>query len=427
MNKKFANAAVVKSEGLGDRQIRARASDATVDMVGDILIPKGCSLRGNTQTVKVFADHESKIANTLGSAEVTITDKSVDAVITFLEKGISPLADLACELYKSGVLTDVSVGFDPEEAEPRRGGGIIFTKWKFLELSCVGIGCNENAVTTAKSAGHEGAHFWLEADEHMTREAIARAGEVLKAWLADPSTPLVLDKGLHLKSTIATKADETDWRVGASGDLPLGDDGTWDGPAAAKKMLDDAAGEDGTIDVDKAKRGFLVYDLKNATERGGYKLPFAELIDGELKAMPGGLRAAASRLSGTDIPDAAKEKARSVIDSYEAKMKNDKAIAEIKTKLLDRFKTKGLYDVAQLACLLDQLGWLQYCAEDEAEWEGDDSLVPGMLANLLQAGAEALMAMAKEETDEALAIALRKTVAQIRTKEAITKRAKKIA
>ncbi|HVJ44731.1 MAG TPA: hypothetical protein VM639_24755 [Dongiaceae bacterium] len=427
MNKKFANAAVVKSDGLGDRQIRVRASDATVDMVGDILIPKGCSLRGNTQTVKVFADHESKIANTLGSAEVTITDKSVDAVITFLEKGISDLADLACNLYKSGVLTDVSVGFDPEEAEPRKGGGIVFTKWKLLEISCVGIGCNDNAVTTAKSAEFDGARFWLESDEHMSIEQTARAGEVLKAWLADPATPLVLGKGFHLKSTIVQKADETDWRVGAASDLPLGDDGTWDGPAAAKKMLDDAEGEDGKIDATKAKRGFLVYDLKNAAERGGYKLPFAELIDGELKAMPGGLRAAASRLSGTDIPDAAKEKARSVIDSYEAKMKNDKAIARIKTKLLERLKTKGLYDVAYLAECLQTLGWLQMGAEDEADWEGDDSLVPGMLANALQACADALVAMAKEESDELLAVALGKARTQVRTKNAITKRAKQVA
>jgi hypothetical protein len=59
----------------------------------------------------------------------------------------------------------------------------------------------------------------------------------------------------------------------------------WDGAAAAKRMLD-AAGFDGdNPDIAKAARGFLLHDAANPMLRSSYKLPFADIVDGELKAI----------------------------------------------------------------------------------------------------------------------------------------------
>ncbi|MGH6967566.1 MAG: hypothetical protein ACREEN_00480, partial [Stellaceae bacterium] len=96
---------------------------------------------------------------------------------------------------------------------------------------------------------------------------------------------------------------------------------TWDGPAAAERMLS-AAGFDGdNPDSAKARRGFLVYDSGNPTKKGSYKLPFADVVDGELKAISKGISAAKGRLDQAEAPKAVLEEAGAVIAHYEEKMK----------------------------------------------------------------------------------------------------------
>ena len=122
-----------------------------------------------------------------------------------------------------------------------------------------------------------------------------------------------------------------DWRCGAARDLPIARDGTWDGSAAAKRMLDAAGigGADPRPEI--AKRGFLLYDAANTTLRGSYKLPFADRIAGKLTAHASGIRAAASRLPDTDAPEREKQRARQIIDHYEARTaEEDKKTGEEK-------------------------------------------------------------------------------------------------
>ena len=63
---------------------------------------------------------------------------------------------------------------------------------------------------------------------------------------------------------------------------------------------------------------------------------------------------------------------------------------------------RGLYDVAQLACMLEQLGYCHTCSEYEAALEGDKSEVPAMLGEALKQFGEALIAMTEEEVTELL-------------------------
>lgn len=69
-------------------------------------------------------------------------------------------------------------------------------------------------------------------------------------------------------------------------------------------------------------------------------------------------------------------------------------------------KLRGLYDVAQLCYLVQQLGYAQDSAAWEKSLEGDDSQVPAMLGDCLQQLGAALIAMTKEEVSELLANAL---------------------
>ena len=115
------------------------------------------------------------------------------------------------------------------------------------------------------------------------------------------------------------RVEAADWKVGASRDLPLETSGAWDGGAAAERMLHDAGFNSNKPDPEKAKLGFLVYDAAAPKFKGSYKLPFADIFGGELRAVKSGIDAAASRLPDTDIPESVRQDARGVLDAYEKK------------------------------------------------------------------------------------------------------------
>ena len=105
------------------------------------------------------------------------------------------------------------------------------------------------------------------------------------------------------------------WRVGAARDLDIVDR-TWNGADATKRVFAWAGFDGDDPDPAQARRAFLAYDDERPEVRASYKLPFADVVDGELVAVTGGLRAAASRLPQADLPDDVKERARALLDRY---------------------------------------------------------------------------------------------------------------
>jgi hypothetical protein len=61
---------------------------------------------------------------------------------------------------------------------------------------------------------------------------------------------------------------------------------------------------------------------------------------------------------------------------------------------------KGLHEVARMACLIQDLDWLQTCLENEAEWERDDSPLPAELKSQIGNLCTFLRALVEEETEE---------------------------
>jgi len=354
MPMKFMPAAVVADPSLGDRQIRVVANSGKSDRVGDVLVAKGCMLQNYSANPIVLANHD--ISCPVGNFAPEIKDR-VEGVISFAPAGISAKADEYCALYKAGVLRAVSVGFDPIEAIPNKAGGITYERWELMELSCTAVPCDAGAIV------------------------IGRDGNAL-----------------------ASKAEGASWKCGASRNLPLGGDNAWDGPAAEKSIFEKASFDGDDPDLSFARKGFLAYDSANPKLKGSYKLPFAKVIDGRLTAMPSGVRAAASRLPQADIPEDVQTKGRAVLDSYESKMDGDGDGKGAGRRVVKgKPKIKGLYDVAQLAALLGELGWIQDMSKWEADVEQDESKMPAMLAAALKNLADCLIAMTQEETAELLA------------------------
>lgn len=137
-----------------------------------------------------------------------------------------------------------------------------------------------------------------------------------RAWLRAHDFKSTLEVAIRQRDRIRKER----WRVGADRGLPIVE-GRWDGAAAKRRVFQWAGFGTDRPNVARAARAFLAYDADKARTRGAYVLPFADVRAGRLVAITGGLNAAAQRLPQTDIPDATKRRAQTVLDSYRARMR----------------------------------------------------------------------------------------------------------
>jgi len=102
------------------------------------------------------------------------------------------------------------------------------------------------------------------------------------------------------------------FRVVGDMELPFTDRGReWDSGAAVGRVFEWAGGDD--LDINRFRRAFLYQDPDaDPATRGAYKLPFADVVDGELRAVPRGVFAIAGGrgVDAADIPESDKETIR---------------------------------------------------------------------------------------------------------------------
>jgi len=114
------------------------------------------------------------------------------------------------------------------------------------------------------------------------------------------------------------------WKPSGATNVVLGDrDREWDSDQARKHIFEWAGWEDHP-NSDKAKKAFFAYDDETPTNLTAYKMPFADVIDGELKAMPRGLFAVAQLLQGSrdgvDLPESVLKSIRRKVTIYYRKI-----------------------------------------------------------------------------------------------------------
>lgn len=96
---------------------------------------------------------------------------------------------------------------------------------------------------------------------------------------------------------------------------------TWDAAAARGRVR---TATDSTDAPSKSYRNaFLWFDSEDAENFGAYKLPFVDVIDGTLTAIPRALNNAKARLDQTDIPSADKARVLANIERYQAKLEDE--------------------------------------------------------------------------------------------------------
>ena len=114
--------------------------------------------------------------------------------------------------------------------------------------------------------------------------------------------------------------------VGAATTLPVADkDVAWSASEAIERVRKFTGSEDAP--TAKYRRAFMFFDAENADKFTAYKLPFADVIGGELRAIPRALSAIVAVLNGgrggVDIPDADKTKIKGIVTQYFKKMGRD--------------------------------------------------------------------------------------------------------
>lgn len=109
----------------------------------------------------------------------------------------------------------------------------------------------------------------------------------------------------------------------------------WNGPAAQKRIFEWAGGMD--FDPAKAKKAFFYVDAAKPKERGSYKLPFADVINGKLVAVPRAIFAVEAALNGArggvDIPASDKSKIMKKVMAYRKRINSKEPKSDMSSLL----------------------------------------------------------------------------------------------
>lgn len=155
-----------------------------------------------------------------------------------------------------------------------------------------------------------------EEDDSEEEQELEKDPNKLKSW-ADSSETL----GLAWEESLWDTFLMEEKAVSGDTSLPLASkDHAWSGPEAKKRIFAWAGGDD--FDPSKVKKAFFYYDAENDKLKSSYKLPFADVVDGKLMAIPRALSAVQGALdgargTGVDIPDSDKDGIMKKVDSYQ--------------------------------------------------------------------------------------------------------------
>ena len=130
------------------RVITGMATTPTPDRLEDVVEPEGAQFK---LPLPLLWQHDS--SQPIGQVTHAKVGKAGIEIIAKIAKGVTAEIDRAWSLIKAGLVPGLSIGFKPIKSELiKETKGIRFTKWDFLELSCVTIPANsECTIATVKS------------------------------------------------------------------------------------------------------------------------------------------------------------------------------------------------------------------------------------------------------------------------------------
>lgn len=148
----------IKESNVDERSITAVVSTATIDRMGEVLIPEGADLTAFRKNPVVLFAHnyqEPPIGKALW------IKKTADGIISKVQFAKTQFAEEIFNLYKDGFMKAFSVGFIPKKwddtpeekcndgKKPKRK----YTDWEMIEYSAVPVPANPDALALAIQRG----------------------------------------------------------------------------------------------------------------------------------------------------------------------------------------------------------------------------------------------------------------------------------
>lgn len=319
------------------RTFTAIASSPLLDRQGDIIDQAGWDVEHFKNNPVIPWAHDYDQPPIARAIQVGVVDGLLKFTYQAPPATMYEFADLIWNFYRNQYMFAFSVGFIPHEAQ-----GNVLTECELLEISAVVVPANAQALALAYKSG-----------DMDIRQAKQLAGKLKTAVknlddMIEASKPVeervrkMSDTKLditekQLAEIIDTKIKEAlaETKSAISSNLPINSDKdvSWDSGSAIANIKKWASNEDGEIDFSKYRKAFLWVDNENKDKQGGYKLPFADVFDGELKAVWRGVAAVMAVLNGSrggvDIPDADKNAVYAQVKKYYKKF--DEKVPDLKS------------------------------------------------------------------------------------------------
>lgn len=338
-----------------DRTFSAIASTPMVDRQGEIVDQGSWKIDNFASNPVIPWAHDYCQLPVARAIEIGVSGGILQFTYQAPPKGMYEFADIVWNYYRNQYLFAFSVGFIPgiiewPEYDDNEGvfevgsemklerEPIILKDNELLEISAVVVPANAGALALAYKMGVT--------DKRQTKQMLDKLklttatmekalaieeqkeveGKDAQKWVAElteDSIAAAVERGMTdaIEKLAEILSGGTETKGALSSNLPIADKGTsWDKGSAVSAVKAWASNGDGEIDFSKYKKAFMWVDSSNADKQGGYKLPFATVSDGELKAVWNAVKAIAGVLNGArggvDIPDADLEKVHAQVVKY---------------------------------------------------------------------------------------------------------------
>lgn len=405
------------------RTVYGRLADETPDLTGMIFDYDTSAPLFRTWTDNAMKTTAGKSAGNLRvmhglKVAGKLTEVTFDDAAKTIDIAAEVVDEAEWEMVEKGCYTGFSLG------------GRYVKKWKDkgdakktrytvnpFEASLVDLPCIPTATFAMKTAGGDETQVefvgWVPTDEQIASKAAEIAGEGVE--VTDDHTVQALEA---LKAEYVAEAAETEIPAEVVAAAESGEE-----PAAAEKT----APAPGTPEADAAEglsQMWVARDGSKHATKAAAREHHAQLDAAAAKAADP-VSAAVAALKGALNPGetteaAAEEAPTTFVVDGSAEVFAD--FLSVKAAFDAEVAVKGVYDIKNLAQIIQELSWLTDNSICEAGHEQDGSAVPAQLMANLRGLSNVLVAMAKEETAEMIA-RLQQVGAQVRVFEpaAVTK------
>jgi len=125
-------------------------STEEVDRMGDVIRVNGWQTAAFEKNPIALFSHDNSLPIGVWK-NIRVEGKKLVGTLKLAKPGTSELIDTIRSLIDQRILRAVSVGFQPLEATPRKGGGWDFIKSALHEISVVSVPANASALAVAKA------------------------------------------------------------------------------------------------------------------------------------------------------------------------------------------------------------------------------------------------------------------------------------